>query len=249
MITVDDKYLKHTATLCKEVKDTSFEITGLFDNVLASKKILEVGCGTGQDALRMAKTLPNSNVFAIDYDQNMIDHLDSNITIRNQQNLSFAQKSVYELEEVSSYDVIRSERVFQHLEDMPNAFERLTKALKKDGGLLTVDTNWGTLEASSFTEQENQKIQNIFTGQLINDLTPEYLEQLYIQHNFSEIKKEIITVGLSYEDYMRTLQFYEIVLDKFSEDQKNELLIKAELYKNTENFALIDMMIFYGKHS
>lgn len=249
MVTVDDKYLKHTATLCKEVKEESFAITDIFENSTQKIDILEVGCGTGKDSLRIAKELPNSQVTGIDYDQNMINHITSNAIMQAQQNLNFKQMSVYELNDIDSYDFIRSERVFQHLQDIPNAFKRLTNALKVGGGLLIVDTNWGKLEAAPFSDAENKKIQNIFTQQLINDLTPEYLEDLYHQYEFKDIKKTIITVSLTYDDYMNASRFHEIVLDKMDEEEKSALLSKAISYKNTENFALIDMMIFYGKHS
>lgn len=112
------------------------------------ERVLEVGCGLGADARELAERVgPDGAVTAIDVSQAMIDAA----TERHDPALDVT----YERADVTSlpygdgtFDVVRIERVLQHVADADLACREMARVLKPGGRLLAYDTDWGSLSVA-----------------------------------------------------------------------------------------------------
>lgn len=211
MIRVDEKYLNLTATLCNEVKQASFELSDIAETKDHAWDILEVGCGTGNDALTMARMLPNSHVIGIDYDPELIEKAKSKFFGSGLTNVEYQYQNLYRLNSYQTFDLIRVERVIQHLPDVNCAFDIFYRCLKNKGRLTIVDSNWAALHCAAFSAEENEKIQAVYTDQLINKINQSYLISQFERIGMNEIESRVLDIGLSVDDYLKASRFVEVV--------------------------------------
>ncbi len=249
MVTVDEKYLNLTAKLCKEVKDASYKLSNLSYKSHYNWDVLEIGCGTGVDVLRIAKMLPESQILGIDFDAKLIEYakeksLDSGLT-----NTTLVQQDLYDLKAVQAYDFIRAERVIQHLPNIDKAFDIISKALKPSGRLTIIDANWSKLECAAFTKEQNLIVQDIYTEQLINKVNKEFLEQHFRRVEISNVKTELINIGLSTEDYLNASQFEKLIKPKLSQIEADQMLHNINLLNDAEVIGMIEMIVTTGTKS
>jgi SAM-dependent methyltransferase len=109
------------------------------------ERVLEVGCGLGADARELAERVaPGGSVVAIDVSKAMVDAARD----RHDDSLDVT----YEVADVTglpyddaSFDVVRVERVLQHVPDVAKACAEMARVLKPGGRLLAYDTDWGSL--------------------------------------------------------------------------------------------------------
>jgi SAM-dependent methyltransferase len=108
------------------------------------ERVLEVGCGLGADARELAAAVaPGGTVTAVDNSQAMLDaarerHDGSAVT--------YEAADVTDLPyDDASFDVIRVERVLQHVDQVERACEEMARVLAPGGRLLALDTDWSSL--------------------------------------------------------------------------------------------------------
>lgn len=117
----------------------------------AGQRVLEVGCGTGDDARALAEqVLPSGEVVAIDKSQAMI-HEARKRSQGQPTNIDFRVGDVMSLDCVSnSFDRCHAERTLIHLSDPQQAVHELVRVLRSGGRLVVfegdLDTN--VLESS-----------------------------------------------------------------------------------------------------
>jgi ubiquinone/menaquinone biosynthesis C-methylase UbiE len=132
-------------TLCslpyfRDYKKKSFKLL----NLGVSSKILEVGCGLGQDAIAIARMLgEEGNVIAIDSSRKMIKSackdpmkIDSvQLCLSDACNLPFRD---------GSFDGARADRVLQHISEPRRAFAEMVRTVRVKGRLVVYEPDWGT---------------------------------------------------------------------------------------------------------
>jgi ubiquinone/menaquinone biosynthesis C-methylase UbiE len=109
------------------------------------ERVLEVGCGLGTDARAMARAVaPGGSVVAVDVSELMLEAARA----RHEPGLDVT----YEIADVTdlpyddaSFDVVRIERVLQHVADLDRACAEMARVLRPGGRLLALDTDWGSL--------------------------------------------------------------------------------------------------------
>ncbi|MCA1824648.1 MAG: methyltransferase domain-containing protein [Mycobacteriales bacterium] len=109
------------------------------------ERVLEVGCGLGADAREMAAAVePGGEVVAIDVSKAMLEAArerhDASLPVRYEPGDVTAL--AYDDE---SFDVVRIERVLQHVEELERACAEMARVLRPGGRLQAIDTDWGTL--------------------------------------------------------------------------------------------------------
>lgn len=110
-------------------------------------RILEIGCGLGQDATAVAQMIgKKGNVVAVDSSWKMIEaackgpmETDSIQSIQfclaDACNLPFAN---------SAFDGVRADRVLQHISDPKKAFAEMVRTVKDNGKVVVYEPDWGT---------------------------------------------------------------------------------------------------------
>lgn len=136
------RYLEEVAAL-PEVRAVHDRCLALLDP-RPGERVLEVGCGLGADSRELAAHVaPGGEVVAIDLSRAMVDaararHDGSAVT--------YATADVTDLPyDDASFDVVRVERVLQHVPDVTRACAEMARVLKPGGRLLAVDTDWGSV--------------------------------------------------------------------------------------------------------
>ena len=108
-------------------------------------RLLEVGCGLGDDAATLAKRVaPGGSVVAVDGSQAMVD------AARQRHGdiagLSFENADATQLPyEEATFDGCRIDRVLQHIADPAAAIREMVRVLRPGGVLVAFDNDWETL--------------------------------------------------------------------------------------------------------
>jgi ubiquinone/menaquinone biosynthesis C-methylase UbiE len=115
--------------------------------------VLDVGCGTGEDALSLARAVGSEGrVLAVDLSRTMLQAVRRRHRAAapdgesGQEAIRLACAGVLALPFAdSSCDRCRADRVLQHVADGAQAVAEMTRVLRPGGLLLVCDTDWDTL--------------------------------------------------------------------------------------------------------
>jgi ubiquinone/menaquinone biosynthesis C-methylase UbiE len=128
-----------------ECKRESYELL----NATPGRRILEVGCGLGDDAAALAeRVVPDGSVVAIDGSEVMInaarerhgDVAGLSFDVADAAHLPFGD---------ASFDACRIDRVLQHIHDPARALAEMVRVLRPGGVLVAFDSDWETLLVDS----------------------------------------------------------------------------------------------------
>ena len=160
------------------------EVRALHDRATAmlrpkpGERVLEVGCGLGADARELAAAVrPGGSVVAVDVSEAMLaaarerhdDALD----------VTYERADVTDLPyDDGSFDVIRVERVLQHVPRVERACEEMARVLKPGGRLLALDTDWGSLVADVGDDELSARVLAHGHGRMIQPRAALHLRRL-----------------------------------------------------------------------
>lgn len=135
-------YLAKIIELFGGYKRRSFE----FLRVAPGMAVLDVGCGSGEDALALAAALgPNSKVVGVDSSDQMLaaaNHKKAGTPLP----VSFQKADAAALPfDDGTFDRVRADRVFQHLADPAPALGEMIRATKAGGWVSVCDIDWDSL--------------------------------------------------------------------------------------------------------
>lgn len=184
----DIGYLEDTAKLLGNLKRHSYEPF----QQLSSGMIADLGCGTGIDAINMAKTLnPAVKVIGLDHDPQMIEKAASSSEAI--ENVSFVLSEVYPLSyEDSTFSGIRAERLLQHLTNTETVIDEINRVLTAGAPLVIVETDWQSLSFYNGDSNTQKKITAYLTEEKINNgLAAKKLTSYFGEAGFREIGLEI----------------------------------------------------------
>jgi len=130
-------------------------------------RVLDVGCGTGDDVRQIAALVADGGFVAgIDPSATMIDEARARGVPANSQ---FLLASAYDVPfEDASFDAIRAERVFQHLAEPEKAALELRRLVKPDGTVLLLDQDWDSLSVAGADRETTRRIVRSFSDRFAN---------------------------------------------------------------------------------
>lgn len=103
--------------------------------LVANKKVLEIGCGSGNMTSWIAKQIgPGGQVCAIDFSAEQLELAKQQTAAQQLHNISFMQASVYDLKNLpNDFDFIYSRFFLSHVNQPQEALEILIQFLKSGG--------------------------------------------------------------------------------------------------------------------
>lgn len=133
-------YLEQTTRVLGQLKEQSYQP---FSKITGGH-IADVGCGTGADAINMAKMLSQVQVTGLDISEEMIGKAQS--SVEGLDNISFKIAAADDLPFADNELAgLRNERLIQHLTDASKAFSEFYRVLRPGQPLVTVETAWSSI--------------------------------------------------------------------------------------------------------
>jgi ubiquinone/menaquinone biosynthesis C-methylase UbiE len=122
-------------------KARSFELLGLVEGDL----VLDVGCGTGEDARTIAARAAGVSVIGIDASDDKIREARAR-TLGLPRPVDFRMADAYALPfEDATFDACRADRVFHHLLDPAKALAEMARVSRPGGRVVISDTDYDSL--------------------------------------------------------------------------------------------------------
>lgn len=127
--------------------------------IQSGDRILDVGCGTGEDVIALARQIPRpGKIVGIDRDLVMIAEAWRRVSGQSLP-VEFKVADIHNLEfGDSSFDACRSDRVFQHLEDPAQALSEMVRVVRQGGRIVISDPDWSTLVIDGAEPKITRKI-------------------------------------------------------------------------------------------
>ncbi|CAN5806715.1 hypothetical protein BH23CHL2_BH23CHL2_19020 [soil metagenome] len=142
-------YLDAFSEQSLEMKIDSYTMLG----INGGDRVLDVGCGTGDDVLRMA------GIVGIDLSETMIDQARARAR-ESGLPVEFLQGSAYDLPfPDDSFDACRCERVLQHLDEPLEAIREMARVVRPGGRVLLIDTDSGAEMVDTSYPKIHERIQ------------------------------------------------------------------------------------------
>lgn len=247
MVHVNAEYLNYTATLCGEVKDASYEMAGIAGETSRRLDVLDVGCGIGVDTTAIARYVaPGSRVVGVDVDPAMISAAVERARSLGLEGVEHLCLDAGQVDFAGEFDVVRAERLFQHLGEPSRVLGNMVRAARPGGRVLIVDTDWSTLRCSAFDEATNDAIARAYSEKLTFGPNLDVFAELFQQHGLRHVAVRTIGVRLDHDDYMKASKFPELVGEVFDGVTAERLSAMLATAPRHDNFAAIDVVLITG---
>jgi ubiquinone/menaquinone biosynthesis C-methylase UbiE len=149
----------------KEYKRKTYELLELGP----LERVLDAGCGIGDDVFRMAELLvPGGFVVGVDSSTKLIEKARSDE--RNAaQPVEFFAGDLRQLPfSDQTFTRCRIDRVLQHVSEPQGAISELVRVLKPGGILLAYDNDWGTFSITSQNKRGTRLLENAWCDSFAN---------------------------------------------------------------------------------
>ncbi len=178
---------------------------GSYDLLAATpgSRILEVGCGLGDDAAALAgRVAPGGSVVAVDGSQAMVD------AARKRHGdiagLSFDVADAAQLPYGdATFDGCRIDRVLQHIADPAAAIRDMVRVLRPGGVLVAFDNDWETLTIDSPNRALTRSILNTWCDRFPSGWIGRRLVALFLDAGLEDVEthpKTLVSSDLSVAD-------------------------------------------------
>lgn len=228
-------YLENTATFLKKLKEYSYKS---FENV--KDTILDLGCGTGTDAINLAQSFSVKKVVGIDHDPQMIEKAKTNIQSNSKVDFILSESTKIPFSD-NYFDGIRAERLIQHLVKPEETIDEVYRCLKVNQPFVIVETDWASLTFYNENIKFNKKLIDYLTNHKINNGYASRNLISYVEKaGFTNIKIEIFPFVLNTLKEANEYLWIEFIINEASKngyltiEEKDILinyLIKSDITK------------------
>ena len=156
--------------------------------VTAGQRLLDVGCGMGDDVRALADlTGPSGLVIGVEPSEVLLSEAQRR-TADSPLPLGFAAGDARDLPfPAGSFDACRAERVFQHLPDPLRALREMIRVTRPGGHVLVLDTDWGTTAVNGADRRVTRRILEGFGDHITQGWIGRQLPGLFHQAGLKDI--------------------------------------------------------------
>jgi ubiquinone/menaquinone biosynthesis C-methylase UbiE len=166
-------------------KQKTFDFLQLFEGA----SLLEVGCGTGEDAIALARRVgPTGKVIAIDRGQGMIERAIAR-SEGLQLPLEFLRADARQLPFADhTFDGARIDRTLQHIDDPQGAIAEMARVVRVGGRVVAIEPDWETLTVNSQNRQVTRRLLNFWCDNFPSGWVGRNLGKYFYQAELGEIQ-------------------------------------------------------------
>lgn len=218
-------YLEQTTKALEQLKLRSYD---LFTHITKGH-VADIGCGTGADALNMARRLGEQvQVTGVDIAAEMIDKARS--SAEGVANLDFRLSAADTLPfGDNELQGVRNERLIQHLPDAPASFREFYRVMAPEAPLVSVETAWSSISFYNGDYSTGSKLRDYLTGKNVrNGAAAANLTNYMQQAGFREISLEVFPFVLHSLQQVVAMLRIDHAMDRMLE----EAIISGEEHKS-----------------
>ena len=191
---VSPEYLQRAAAMLTPVKLRSYELMQLG----AGKHVLDVGCGAGLDTIALGHVVGSTgSVLGIDHDPEMINEANARAS-----QAGLSEKVRHQVGDATSlplasdqFDACRSERLFMHLNDAPQALTQMVRVTKSGGWVVVLDLDWGTTSIDTPEVDVERRLARLRAERMLhNGYSGRQLYRMFKDHKLQCVTYEVIPV-------------------------------------------------------
>ncbi|MDN8600269.1 methyltransferase domain-containing protein [Citrobacter sp. S2-9] len=163
------------------------------------KRILEFGCGTGNDIRHLVEIYPEvSEIVGIDLSETMISEANSRTS--NDSRIRFEQGDGKQLTFGDNiFDGARAKLVLMHCDDIDAALDELIRVVKTNGKIAVYDHDFDGLIIDHPNKNLTRKIVNDFSDKAKNSWSGRQLFSRFLRHGLINVTVESISVNLTFD--------------------------------------------------
>ena len=178
------------------IKQRTFDLLG----VREGDRLLDVGCGTGEDVRALARRVgATGRVVGVDPSHSMLAEARSRVREANLP-IEFRVGSAERLEfEDHEFDGCRAERVFMHLNDPERSLAEMVRVTRPGGRIVVSDRDWETLIVDAPDRETTRKLSNFHCDSGGSRWIGRQLRRLFCEAGLSHIA--VIADTLVFTDY------------------------------------------------
>lgn len=169
------------------------------------EKVLELGCGAGDDAFHIAATVgPGGHVTGVDISEFLIAEAIKRSSARNL-SVTFEVGDAQSLRFSDEFfDAVRMERILMHVPDPVKALGEMARVLKAGGRMAVQDFDWETQFCDSPYKETTRKIALSFCDGMKNGWIGRRLPRLFREAGMTDVKVSFRTCTITY-DFLQLL--------------------------------------------
>lgn len=160
-------------------------------------RVLDVGCGTGLDALLLARVVGDGGiVIGIDYDEELV----ASARLRAANTEESGRVGYLRADAGSipfadgAFDACRCERLFQHCPDGARILSEMVRVTKNGGRIVVADTDWGTLSIDTPHVEIERRVVRSLAGVFLDGYAGRKLFGRMKEHRLEKIAIDVWTV-------------------------------------------------------